>query len=210
MKLKTILTGVFLVIFLLNASAQETEEATLFGDDLKLTGWFVELPFTHAQVIEKNIFMTGISGGVIFNDVVRVGLAGRSFSNKFNRIAIAGVDDGNGGYLRGSEGGLFIEPVIGNNKLVHLTIPIMIGAGYAEVKTKAKYPDEDNEMDHLDIDDQVYFLFKPSVQIEVNLHKNIRFGAGVGYRFTSDNQLEGVDNDLSGFSSNVSLKIGKF
>lgn len=210
MKLKSILTGVLFTTLLLSASAQEKEQATLFGGDLKLTGWFVELPFTHAQIVEKNVFMTGISGGVIFNDVFRVGLAGRSFNSKFNRITIPGVDDGNGGYLNGSEGGLFIEPVIGNKKLVHLTIPIIIGAAYAELETKAKYPDEDNEMDNLDIDDQVYFLFKPSVQIEVNLHKNIRFGAGVGYRFTSDNRLDGVDNNLSGISSNVSLKIGKF
>ena len=190
---------------------QEPASQTLIKNQVRVSGWFVELPFTHAEINKEHLFMTGLSGGIIINEKLRLGLAGRGYNSPFNRVELDQADEGKGGFLQGRELGLHVEPVIESNKLMHFTFPVIIGAGQSEITTKEKYLNSDNEMKRKQLDHHDYFMIKPSAQVEFNLHKNFRVGAGVGYRFTSNSKMAGLSDDaLRGISTNISVKIGKF
>ncbi len=194
--------------FAIQAQTQETK--TLLRGDFKLTGWFVEVPAVYAEVVDRDVFFNAISGGVIFNENFRVGVSGRSYTNRYNRIKLDFVDEGRGGYLEGYEYGIHLEPVIWNKEVVHLTFPVMLGVGYAELSANRQMPDEDNELDNIELEKQQYLVVNPSMHVELNIHKNIRLAGGVGYRFTSERELNGVPGDLSGLMANLSIKVGKF
>jgi len=208
---KIILT---LSIFSLTLSAycqavQPTQ--TLFSEQLSISGWFVEVPLTLTQINQENVFSPGLAGGIILNNHLRLGLSGNDYSQDFNRIEIQDADQGRGAYLEGNEGALLIEPVIGSDKLVHLTFPIQIGGGRAELDSKSLHPDEDGEMEEMDLAKQTYFMLKPGAMVEINLHPYVRLALGASYRWTNALDMQDVEADaLRGFSGSFSLRIGKF
>lgn len=106
----------------------------------------------------------------------------------------------------GCYGGL-IEYIIASDKLIHLNVNTMIGAG------SVRYSVKDWQEDHSDIDfsEDVLFVVEPGLDAELNIHKNLRIGIGVYYRIVSNVDYAGLSaKDLNGFSGQVTLKIGKF
>jgi uncharacterized membrane-anchored protein len=61
------------------------------------------------------------------------------------------------------------------------------------------------------IEKSVFFVIEPGIEVEVNVTKNFRLGAGVTYRYISGTQLENLaDEELSGTTGMISFRFGRF
>lgn len=106
-------------------------------------------------------------------------------------------------------GGFLIEPVIGSTKMVHLTIPLLLGTGGMTYHTAVN--DWSNWDNHYNFSSGIFFVAEPGLNLELNLFKWMRFHAGVGYRFCGPGYYAvPANNELSGWSGNVGLKLGLF
>lgn len=190
-------------------SGQETE--TLINGKLSYSGWWVELPFAYSQVLGKDAFSPGLAGGVILNNSLRVGFIGYSFSERLSNLQYLSLDEGKGGCLDGNMAGLCITPVIKSNKKIHLSIPIMIGAGRIEAESTTEYVDDEGEWDNRVLHEDEFLVIQALAEAEFNLVENLRLGIGAGYRFTNEKLMHGFNEKaLQGAMAQVSLRFGKF
>lgn len=160
----------------------------------------------------ETILSYGIKSGWMINHHVTIGIEGKGFASvdKYTFNDVIGEYNISGGY-----GGLLVEPVIAPFAPVHVSFPIVIGAGGICYVDNDSF-DDDGDFDHDDYDTDIYdqaafFVFEPGVELEINLLKFMRLGVGVSYRYTSDIKMAHTDKDLMrGFSGNIALKFGKF
>lgn len=205
-------------------SAQEggkPQMQTLFGtNNGKIShGGYGALSFGYTQLDKKEAMLAGIRGGWIIDHHVTIGLAGYGFVNDFDYDEYHYYETSEEN-LAGGYGGLLIEPTIAPYFPVHVTFPLLIGAGgIASYKDQCYCDDEwDDDGDHCYScwdqryeDADAFFIFEPGVELELNVVKFMRISIGGSYRWTSNVSLEGYDKDLlHGFSGKFSLKFGKF
>jgi hypothetical protein len=91
----------------------------------------------------------------------------------------------------------------------HLCFPVLFGiGGVAKVENSDWW--ENNYNNHKPESD-VYLVFEPAVELELNLTKFARLAAFASYRLTSDINLDGIDKDvLKGWNFGLTFKVGKF
>ncbi len=217
MKRIVILTTL-IVCQLMTASAQENkreskEVKTIFGGGTSFGG-FLEVGAKAGDINGQSGLLVGGAISAVFSSRVNIGLAGYGLATQ---IEADTYDEENRklevdmGY-----GGLLIEPIIGNSKMVHLTVPVLLGVGGAGLRYDRirdfSDPDPDRERKefwHQETD--VFLVAEPGLNIELNLLRNVRLDLGATYRYVYDNNLEGLsDQELSGFTGSVGLKFGWF
>lgn len=115
----------------------------------------------------------------------------------------------------GAYGGLYLEPVIGSMKPIHISFPILLGmggVGRTQWDNTMFEEDYDYDSDYNGFMGGAFLVFEPGAELEFNIAKWLRVGAGACYRFTSD--VDGFDTDemlpMNGFSYELSLKVGWF
>lgn len=181
----------------------EEEFGTVFckGGQAK-AGWFLGLDGGYSQFDKKDVWMGGISGGMIINHNFSIGLAGRGWTNR-NELYYPAVTDTAGAYLEGGYGGLLLEYTLFPKSAVHVTFPVLIGGGGASYVNEDDCYDWDNDWDddwddhHSTLDSDAFFVIEPGVRAEVNLLKFMRLNAGVSYRYTSGLDLINTSNTLN-------------
>jgi len=178
------------------------------------------------QIDGKDAMVIGARAAWIANHHFSLGLAGRGFFNNFNNDTYYDPDyDPN--YdptysLSGGYGGLLLEPIIAPMSPVHVSFPILIGAGgVATTPVNWHYIDYSN---YYYYSNDAYFVIEPGVDLEFNITKFFRIALGGSYRYTSDIYLQhkylndldetvykNVSKDaLRGFNVDLSLKFGWF
>ena len=105
-----------------------------------------------------------------------------------------------------------IEPVIAYRSAIHVTLPVIIGAGGAVYETYESRLGRPNGPTRYNTGDaQAFFVIEPGIALELSMIKLVRLGLGVSYRYTSDITLPETPKDaLRGFNAGVTLKIGRF
>ncbi len=184
---------------------QQQEEIQTLSDGNKHSGGFGALSFKATKFNDKNIVLAGIRGGWIINRTVAIGIEGYGIIPTgeypdidpiFNTRAV-------GGY-----GGLFIEPILFSNNIVHVTFPIASGAGWLGYVTDWE---QTYYHDSYLVDDDVYWYFEPGVGIELNVARSFRVAMGATYRITQDLELVNTDaNAFDDWNYFLTLKFGKF
>jgi hypothetical protein len=112
-------------------------------------------------------------------------------------------------------GGLLLEFIAMPKKAVHLSFPVLIGAGGANLGAST-YVGQSNDIgEYLATYDFIehtgFFVFEPGVHVELNMTKFFRLSAGGTYRYIAGADLEHLENnDLSGFTFSFALKFGAF
>ena len=112
-------------------------------------------------------------------------------------------------------GGLFLEYILFPKSAVHLSIPLIIGAGGTTLNAK-KYQDDSNLNPnewalYEYVESSGFFLLEPGLNVELNMAKFFRLSAGANYRYVSGTNLQRLsDNDLSGVNFNITFKFGGF
>jgi len=189
-----------------NDSIRPDEIKTLFGSHPHSNGFYVGLGGGYSQIDGQNAFTTTFRSAWIIDHSFAIGLAATGFSND---LYVGHSSETEFFSIQGGYAGLLLQPVIFPKFPVHVSFPVLLGAGgAASVSTYYNEPwDAYWEMQ----DETFYFIVEPAAEVELNLIRWIRLSAGVSYRLTSPVNLQGYSNDvLRGLSGNVTLSFGKF
>lgn len=198
-----------------NAQWDSTEPKiqTLFGETHSV-GWWVAPGFEYAQLDGKDAWLGGMSGGVIFNHNVSLGVGGYGIMNS-NHLEYDNILDTASVYLYGGYGGLIIEYRLFPFNKFNIAFPIMIGGGSVSYSSwnynnyQYSYHDPNYKNDYYIWD--AFFVFEPGISLGVNLLNFMRLDAGISYRFAPSVQLPQTDPYLlNSVNANMSLKFGKF
>ncbi len=209
-----------LVITVVFANAQQ--EATKSNDDINTIfgkggktkiGWFIGIDPGYTQFDNRDVWLGGLSAGMIINHNFTIGLTGRGWTNR-NGMYYQNVTDTAGAYLEGGYGGLLLEYTLFPKSTVHVTFPVLIGGGGATYIIDQKYEDlEDHDYNtcHETLDTDGFFVIEPGVRAEVNILKFMRLNAGISYRYVGGLDLINTSTNLmNNFTASVGLKFGKF
>jgi len=153
-----------------------------------------------------------VGGELVFtlNHALNIGVAGYGMPTrvKYEEYGPNLIDDL---YLEMGYGGLFIEPVFFDQKVVHFTIPVLIGGGWSGLSNLSLH-DVDYTGDQIFLfDETVFFVLEPGLNLEVNLAKNVKLTAGGSYRYVNGSDLRGVDDEeLGGLTFGAGIRVGWF
>ncbi|MBS3776156.1 MAG: hypothetical protein KGY70_13260 [Bacteroidales bacterium] len=192
------------------AAAQDEEEnfKTLFGS-IESHGGYGGISVGYSQIDNRDALVIGGRAAWIINHQLALGVAGTAFLNEYEYDSFLAEDVN----LQGGYGGLMIEPILGGQEWVHLSFPIVVGAGgivHAEKYVHRNRYDYDYRDDYVN-DTDAFFLLEPGAELEFNMFRFLRVSMGAYYRYTDNIDLYDTDEDvLRGFSYQLTFKIGKF
>jgi hypothetical protein len=188
-------------------TSSSTDIRTLTGPGHKV-GFYIGFHTDYSQVGDYDAFGAGGSIAVIANHGLAIGVAGKGFlTEPFESPASLSTKYSySGGY-----GGLLIEPILFPKSPIHLSFPVILGAGgiSKNVLYNYYYPYEYTQVEVADAN--AFLVAEPGVELEMNLARWLRFGVGCSYRFTTE--LEPVVFDtkiMDGLTAGFSLKLGIF
>jgi len=155
--------------------------------------------------------LVGAYGGFIINRRYLFGVAGYGLVTniEFDGV-VPGQTETKTLNLHGGYGGILIGGTIAPRELIHVSIPVVLGAGSLEVVDKDFFVNNPADSEFT-VENSVFFVAEPGIEIEFNITKYFRLGAGMTYRYISGTELENVnDEDLSGTTAMISFRFGRF
>lgn len=184
---------------------------TIFSSG-RSNGGYGALSLSYTQLEGKDALMVGARGAWIIDHSFAIGLGGHGFINDLDHhdwMDNGWLDDAFNDNLAGGYGGIYLEPIIGPRLPVHLSFPILLGAGgIARVASEDYW---NNQWIYDDRHEDVFFVLEPSVELEFNVTRYMRLAGTLGYRFTSKIEMENTDPDvMEGLSVGLIMKFGKF
>ncbi len=197
--------------------ADTTDINTLFGSghDIEHGGWG-GLSTHYTRVMDQDALLVGARGGWLIDHRVTLGIAGHGLVTDAPNAAYDdhllsnGHDLKKRSQFRMGYGGLLIEPIIAHRSALHVSLPIIVGAGGCGYQIYESLPEDFDPFTWSD-DYQAFFVVEPGIELELNVIKLVRFGIGASYRYTTDITLPGTPKDaLRGFNAGVTLKVGSF
>lgn len=213
MNFKKTLAVILLSLIVGYGFAQDNSEEmqTLFGDNPISYGGYGGPRFAFSEFNGQDIWLVGGRGGAIINHSFVIGGAGYGIVNspRFSNIEHDGTTYPVA-YLEGGYGGMHLEYILMPNKLVHLSFPVLIGAGgllYSETSAAASGGNYNESI----IVNSAFFVVEPGVELELNIVRFMRISAGVSYRYA--HKLDLPNTPASAFNSlsgTIALKFGKF
>ncbi|MBK8613689.1 MAG: hypothetical protein IPN85_09380 [Flavobacteriales bacterium] len=209
-------------LFTLSAAlhAQTTEEQpmrTLFGSDhdLHSGGWGAPTA-AYTRIMDQDAMLVGLRGGWIIDHRFTLGIAGYGLVTPVNNanydahLIADGLTPQQKSRFQTGYGGLLLEPIIAYRSPIHISLPILIGAGGCGYQTFTGLPQDFDPYSYHD-DFQAFFVLEPGIDLEMNLVKLVKLGLGASYRYTSDVTLPGTPkNAMEGFNASLSIKVGVF
>ena len=199
------------------AFAQENEEYTSTGNSQdiktlmgnnKALGGYGALSMHYTQIDNRDAFIFGAKGGIVLGHLVTLGLGGSGFFNDLHYDSNTGRDIS----LAGGYGGFFFEPIIMPKYPVHISFPVLIGAGGVAI-VSAKDDNWNNAFKSEASD--AFMVIEPGIEVELNVTRFFRFCVGGYYLYTSDVDIQDPDYQvpydiLRGISGGVTFKFGRF
>jgi len=190
-----------------NTSFPPSDIQTLTGPG-HTVGFYVGFHSEYSQVAGYNAFGAGGTIALIANHGLAIGFSGKGFiTEPYEEIPGSNISYG----YAGGYGGFLIEPIVFPRFPVHVSFPVLLGAGgiSRSIISNYYYPYDYTEVnvEHT----EVYLVAEPGMEIEFNVAKWIRLGLGGSYRFTTSYEPTFFkSNPLAGFTGGFSLKFGKF
>ena len=158
---------------------------------------------------EVNGVTTLFSGGrlgVIVSHSLALGVTGTGIYSPQEYPAL-----GDDVILTGGYGGVFIEPIISPEKVIHISFPISFNAGavgYVDLHNHNHTFEDPHDNFNFR---EVVWVTEPGVNLEANIANWFRVAAEATYRISTDYRLEELHEDnLNGFSAGLVLKFGYF
>ena len=180
---------------------------TLTGPEHNL-GFYIGFHSEYSQIAGYDAFGAGGTFAMIANHGLAIGFSGKGFMSEPYEI----VPGSHTSYsYAGGYGGFLIEPILFPKFPVHVSFPILIGAGgiAKSILTNYDYPYDYTEV--FVEDAEAFLIAEPGVELEFNVARWLRLGLGASYRFTTTFEPSSFDsNPMDGFTGGFSLKFGKF
>lgn len=200
------------------ASAQSGPKArTLFNDSTMSHGGYFSLTGKYTSLLGSDALLLG--GGALWsiNGRLGIGLAGYGLSSFVSNpqfaehLAEQGEQDLRGLSMRYGYGGLLLEPVLFSRSVVHVALPILLGAGGMHYGYPRNSTNTMNEYRPLKVDGTAFFAAEPGIEVGISLIEPLRIGFGMSYLYTSDLKLPGTPADMLHTPFyRVSIKVGQF
>jgi len=218
--MKKILTLILFALFIQAGFAQdepkEEMKTIITGKHLKFSGCFISPELKGTIMNDGYGFLMGGRLGVIFNDKFSIGLGGYGLTTEHlvDLTAYPEVDDI--AKIGFGYGGLVFEYTLFGNKMIHFTIPVLVGGGGASLYKDVVIDEEEWTWEQWSDQFNTYessgfFVVEPGVNLEVNITKFMRFDLGASYRLVEFTEMDYLSNsDLSNLAVNASLKFGLF
>lgn len=189
--------------------------ATVFGDQSNAVGGYISLGLGNTIINDNNAFLGQFRLAARLGHSFSIGIAGAGFLDWMYGLNNDRPGISPDGYnIEGGYGGLLLEPVFAPKFPVHISFPVLIGAGgVAFTEDREDYDWEDWEYDNerFVLASDAYFVVEPGIELEFNLSRFIRMGTGVSYRFTNAIDIDGKKEYLlNGLSCSVNIKLGVF
>jgi hypothetical protein len=214
---KLTLLSVILFLFSLTIKSQDPEFEyyknkeikTLLGRD-RSGGAYGSFSIGYSKINNYNAVLFGGRLSWIASHWIAIGFGGNGFINEFHHEPFP---INRQVFLTGGYGGIFIEPIIMPRFPVHLSFPVLLGAGGISYITT-----DPNTNNHYVEDSEVFLLVEPSAELELNLTKFFRMAFGASYRYPTPFNV-GISEtpssnanaeSLKGMSYMVTFKFGKF
>ena len=209
--------AVLVVAALLSSSALIAQEVkkgyssseiqTFLDQKASSNGIYGAFHIGYSQIAGRDAMNMGFRGGWIANHKFALGFAGTGFFSDKRPTGINNLDD----YIAGGYGGILFEPIVMPMSQVHVSFPMIIGAGGVTIIERYHHIIDMTFQDPSSSEGVPFFVFEPGAELEFNIAKFFRFGLGVSYRFTSNIDLAGISPDaLRGLNGHVIFKFGKF
>ncbi len=208
---KTTLTLALIFSISLLGMAQEnetksTEIKTILGKNSKARG-FGTLEFKTTEIKDDIVLMPGVTGGIILDNHFVVGMG---FYGIANEVDFIGVEPQTKQFLYGGYGGLVLGALIAPKEIIHIYVPVLLGAGGAYITENDYRNDNGRYVNEFD-ESSAFAVIEPGIEVELNLTKFFKIGLGASYRYVTESNLANMtNNDLSGYSGSFSLKFGNF
>jgi hypothetical protein len=182
------------------------EMKTLLGRN-RSGGGYGSFTTGYTTIDNKHALLFGGRFSWIASHTVGIGIGATGFINEYHYEPSLDRNV----FLTGGYGGLYIEPILFPRFPVHLSFPVLFGAGGISFISK-----DDNFNNNFIENSKAFLLIEPSAELELNLTKFFRLAFGATYRFPTqfDAGLPGnytIDiESLKSLSYTVTLKFGKF
>ena len=172
------------------------------------SGGYGAIFFKGTQFKDQTLLISGLRGAWVVNRSFGIGidLNGIIPTAKYAGVDPEGIKQA---VLVGGYGGMLLEPILWSNKIVHLTFPMSIGAGWLGFLEDW----ENNDYYHNSeiYDEDVFWYFEPGINVEVNVARFFRAGVGISKRFTQDLQMMNTSsNAFDQLNYGINLKFGGF
>ena len=191
---------IILLVVILSYPTMAQDE-TLISGEVESGGYGAPI-FKVGQITGTTGIFVGGQGGWIINHSFVLGGKGYGLANNVD------IEGSQNLKLDFGCGGVLLEYIFSSEKLLHVGINTMIGAGgvcYAEKDYSNDYEKE------VDYNSSSFFVLEPGINLDINVSSYFRIGAGVTYRYVSGVEYENLSNsDLSGVSAQILFKFGVF
>lgn len=214
--MKSIIT-LFLAFILVAAHGQrytdtydpaDEEVKSLLGKGNELNG-FGGVDIKFSEMVSERALLTGAYGGLLVNRRYLLGLAGYGITTE---IEFEGMfnEEPRDLNIYGGYGGILIGGMLFSKEVIHVTFPVLFGAGSLQVVDTDFFPNSPNDAEFT-IEDSAFIVIEPAAQLEFNVTERFRVAGGMSYRFVTGSDLENLsDSKLSGSSITLSLRFGRF
>lgn len=170
------------------------------------SGGFGSIVFKWGDFQGQTTVLAGVRGGWIINRAVAIGFEGYGIIPTAEFENILPLQDV---VLLGGYGGMFLEPILFSNQIVHVTFPVSAGAGW--LGYHRDFEDNINTIDDDLIDDDIFWYLEPGVTVEVNVSRHFRIAVGASKRYTEDLELLNTpEKAFEGTNYSIALKLGRF
>jgi len=196
---KTVVAVLLCAVAFQSSFGQEKKYETLAGKGGGFKpGFTINPSINYARAGKGDLLSLNLAAGLVFNDKWTIGGFYNTSINDFRpeKLTVAGT------YADVRYGGLHLEYTMQANKVFHLSFPLQVGYGEIEL---------DREEGMQQFGEEQFFVVKPGVMGEVNIHHNIRLQAGVNYRIASAFEYQNLSAaDINTIGLQLGLRVGIF
>jgi hypothetical protein len=189
-----------------DSTKRNDEFKTLFGQ-YKPGGAYGAFTIGYSIIDHKQAVIFGGRFEWIASHSIGFGFGGNGFINEYHYDSTLGMDI----FLTGGYGGLYLEPIVLPKFPVHISFPVLLGAGGISYVTK-----EPNDSHNIIEDSEVFLLAEPAAEIEFNITRNFRLAIGASYKFTTPfdvgtaGSAQISSESIENWSYMITFKFGKF
>ncbi len=205
------LSTAVLLLFASQMVAQDTTHTLLKLVRPQYLGLYIAPEVQYGQLNGGFTSFGGASAMLMVGKKFAIGVtAQQSLSESYSPKGVSPL------YLQSAFGGLKLEYTAKPNAAVHVSFPLVIGAGFASVDSTLNRGGnfENHKYNNgRDFSDNMSVVIQPGIQVEANLIRYAKVFAGASYRVAianSNNAANIPSNTLSGVSINAGLKLGLF
>lgn len=213
--MKKIIIAIVVLTMSFNTKAQnridDNEVKTVFGNRSGFGG-FLEFGAKGGEINGQTGLFVGGGVKAVFASRLNIGFAGYGLATNIN----ANTYGANNKHMHigMGYGGIVFEPVIANKRMVHITVPVLLGVGGVGLREERfiALDEEDFDIEQYRLyEEDVFLIAEPGMNIEINLWRNLRLDLGASYRYIHDSDIDGLsDEELEGFTTKVGFKLGWF